>query len=85
MHVKQQFLQKPRYGNNPNAHQQRTVLRRCERNTHTMEHYSPIMKKYCHLLDGPREYHTQSEKDKYHITYIWNLKELFILFYIQNK
>ena len=29
-------------------------------------------------MDGPRDYHTkevsQAEKDKYYITYLWNLK-----------
>ena len=35
-----------------------------------MEHYSPIMKKYCHLLDGAREYHTKSVRERqisYHL------------------
>ena len=32
---------------------------------------------FCSNMDGPREYHTQwskSDKDKYYITYMWNLK-----------
>ena len=25
-------------------------------------------------MDGPRDYHTKSDRDKYDITYMWDLK-----------
>ena len=42
----------------------------------------------CNNMDGPRVYHTEwskSEKDKYHITYMWNLKILYKWTYEQNR
>ena len=53
---------------------------------YTMEYYSAIKRKEIVLLtdtcmDAPRECHTessQSEKDKYDITYMWNLKKKMV-------
>ena len=39
----------------------------------------------CRNVDGPRDYHikwNKSEKDKYHVTYTWNLKKMI---QIQNR
>ena len=49
--------------------------------THRAEYCSTVKKNwnnaFCSNMDGPRVYHTKwsmSEKDKYYITYMWNLK-----------
>ena len=39
-------------------------------------------------MDGSRDYHTKwskSEKDKYHITYMWNLRKWYKWTYLQNR
>ena len=39
-------------------------------------------------MDGPRESHTkwsQLEKDKYDVTYRWNLKKWYKWTYLQNR
>ena len=38
-------------------------------------------------MDGPRDYHTKwskSEKDKYSITYMWNLKKSYKWTYLET-
>ena len=39
-------------------------------------------------MNGPRDYHTKwskSEKDKYPVIYVWNLKKWYKWTYIQNR
>ena len=43
----------------------------------------------CSHMDGPRDYHvkwiSQTEKDKYNIAYMWNLKKWYKWTYLQNR
>ena len=47
--------------------------------THTQWNVKGWNNVICRNTDGPRDYHTKSSKSdkyKYHITYMWNLKKL---------
>ena len=42
----------------------------------------------CSNMDGPRDCHiewSKSDKDKYHITYMWNLKKSYKWTYLQTE
>ena len=42
----------------------------------------------CSNMDGPRDYHiewSKSDKDKYDITYMWNLKKWYKWTYLQTE
>ena len=55
---------------------------------YTMEYYSAIKKKnnsICSNMDRPRDYYIKSDKDKYYITYMWNLKKWYRWTYLQNR
>ena len=41
----------------------------------------------CNNMDGPREYHTKSDRERQtlYITYMWNLKKRYKWTYLQNR
>ena len=60
--------------------------------TNTQEYYSAYQKEWtkmiCSTMNGPGDYYTRSSKsnkDEYHIVYMWNLTKSYKLIYIQNS
>ena len=51
--------------------------------THTQQNITQPHKK---IMNGPRNYHTKSDKDKYHmISFMWDLKKWYKGTYLQNR